>query len=589
MKRASLPNPWAEDNARDEAARNATPEAEAEKEPEAPPAAPPRVAAVPPRNTAELKAKIKAGEFELPGGIKTAWDALMESNREVGQQLADRTLLGAPGRALRAVGQFGEPVQPIPAPGASKRPEDYLPTEATLSGVPAAAIDMASMGGAAGKAGETLGQLPAAAARRLGASEAATVVRPGLQTAANVAGSGAVYGGSDAAMRGGDVVDVVEGAGQGALGNLVLSNVPAAAGKVAQAARNAITTRAVKPLVGIGQGVKADKALAGLGKGDVELGEQEMRRVIEQEGLAPVVNAKASKMGNAFDERLDEVWRKELGPVRAKALETEPEAKIPVKKIEDRLRSLVAKTEAGTDVHDDVEKAIGLLRERAGKIGNKGQFPIENLLKNAQEFERDGFGKSQPKFADGATARAIGKTLRLLTDERIGQIYAKNPKLVREVLGRKEAAPVPRLLPTGEENPEYIPPRSARPWARTQEDALDLELLGEKYAAARKRYADLKKIEPLIDQLAKRRAERRPGLVPTLVHGITDTTGALAGYGLLGNKGLVGGLALTRGGRFAAPYAERAIAASAGKIAGPAVDPNLAGAAAARAKDEDEF
>lgn len=544
------------------------------------------VRSVPPRNTAELKARIKAGEFELPGGIKTAWDALMESNREVGQQLADRTLLGAPGRALRAVGQFGEPVQPIPAPGASKRPEDYLPTEATLSGVPAAAIDMASMGGAAGKAGETLGQLPAAAARRLGASEAATVVRPGLQTAANVAGAGAVYGGSDAAMRGGDVVDVVEGAGQGALGNLVLSNVPAAAGKVAQAARNAITTRAVKPLVGIGQGVKADKALAGLGKGDVELGEQEMRRVIEQEGLAPVVNAKASKMGNAFEERLDEVWRKELGPVRAKALETEPEAKIPVKKIEERLRSLVAKTEAGTDVHDDVEKAIGLLKARAGTIGNKGQFPVENLLKNAQEFERDGFGKSQPKFADGATARAIGKTLRLLTDERIGQIYAKNPKLVREVLGRKEAAPVPRLLPTGEENPEYIPPRAARPWARTQEDALDLELLGEKYAAARKRYADLKKIEPLIDQLAKRRAEHRPGLISTMKHGLGNLTFGTLGYGVGGGKGMAAGVLGHEVASRAMPYAERATYRLSEPFAGPAVDPLLGGAVAAASKKD---
>ena len=117
------------------------------------PAPPAAMKTIPPKDAKELREKIKAGTYPLPGGIRTAWEALQESNRAVGQSLADQTLMGVPGRVLRSAGQFGEPPQPIPEIGKTKRAEDYLPGEATLASVPAAAIDVAAMGGVGSKAG----------------------------------------------------------------------------------------------------------------------------------------------------------------------------------------------------------------------------------------------------------------------------------------------------------------------------------------------------------------------------------------------------------------------------------------------------
>lgn len=575
-----LPDLWAEDNARDDAVA-AVPTAEA-----APPALPeptvPSVRTVPPKDREALQRKIQAGMLEPKGPLQMAGESINEAATETANRFNRGVLFGLPARAQEAAFGPAPQAQPLPRSGKTRRWEDYLPTEGDLAGLPVAATDMATMGPAAGKVGEAIGSAPSALARRLGASEATTAVRPSIQTAANAAGAGAAYGGTDAAMRGGDLQDIESGALTGAAGNAFMSQIPVAAGKVAGAAQNAITSRAVKPLVGIGQGVKADKALAGLGKGDIELGEKEMRRVVEDEGLAPIINSKASKMQSAFDAKLGSVWHDDLGPIREKALAAEPEAKVPIRKIEDKLRELVGKENAGTDVHDDVEKAIALLKSRAEMIGTKGQFPVTNMLKNAQEFERDGFGKSQPKFADGQTARAIGKTLRTLTDERIGQIYAKNPKLVREVIGKDEPELVPRVLETGEPNPDYVPSTPRKPWERTPEDMTDLEILGDKYSAARKRYADLKKLEPLVDQLAKRRAEHRPGLIGALKHAAGNMTAGALGYSVAGQHGVLPAMMAAEGTRLVAPYAERAAASTAGLAAGPAADPGLSGAMVAR-------
>ena len=587
----------------------------AEAAPEIVPPHPPQSIALPlsPERQAALQAKIDAGMSPLPGGLGTAWDALRDANQAAGQQLGHKAFFGIPGRladaADSALGITPRPVDAIPAPGKkSKRWDDYLPDEQALNvgtGLASAGLDMATMrvpsgmavnmakrAGAnlieqeaikdAGFVGPAIGQAPAAIARRLGASEAATVVRPSLQTAANAGGAGAVFGGADAAIRGGGPSDVLEGAAQGAAGNIAMSQIPRAFSAAEDIGNRAITSRAVKPLVGIGQGVKADKALAGLGKGDVELGEKELARVVEENGLAPIVNGRAKNLQSQFDAKLEDVWKNELGPVRATALEAEPTAKVSIRKIEERLRALVGEENKGTDAHDDVNKAIDLLKARAEAIGTKGQFPVKNLLKNAQEFEQDGFGKSQPKFTDGRIARAIGKELRGLTDERIGQIYAKNPKLVQKVIGRQEPQAEPRLLDTGEPNPDFVEPASRKPWERSQTDDLDLETLGEKYADARKHYADLKKIEPLVDQLAKRNAEHRPGLVPALKHIAGNSTAAMVGYGVGGQHGVLAGLGAAEAGRLSMPYLERATAATGGFGSGPAVSPYLSGAELSR-------
>jgi hypothetical protein len=550
---------------------------------------PPQSIALPlsPERQAALQAKIDASMSPVPGGLGTAKDAFLDAFDEAGNQFGRKALFGIPGRVSEAV--FGPPrqVDPIPAPGKkSKRWDDYLPDELAANmgtGLAAAGTDMATMGGVAGKAGEAIGQAPAAIARRLGAGEAATAVRPSLQTAANAGGAGAVFGGADAAIRGGGPSDVLEGAAQGAAGNVAMSQLPRAFSAAEDLGNRAITTRAVKPLVGIGQGVKADKALAGLGKGDVELGEKELARVVEENGLAPIINGRAKNLQSQFDAKLEDVWEKELGPVRATALEAEPTAKVSIRKIEDRLSTLIGEENKGTDAHDDVNKAIDLLKSRAEAIGTKGQFPVKNLLKNAQEFEQDGFGKSQPKFADGRIARAIGKELRVLTDERIGQIYAKNPKLVQKVIGRQE----PQAEPIADQKGA----RARKPWEKLKapmdpeatDQGLDLETLGEKYADARKHYADLKKIEPLVDQLAKRNAEHRPGLVSTLKHIAGNSTAAMVGYGVGGQRGVLAGLGAAEAGRLSMPYLERATAATGGFFgSGPAVSPYLSGAELSR-------
>lgn len=566
-----------------------------------------------PERMAKVQAKIDAGMLPIPGRAKTAWEAILDANAVAGDQFGKKVLFGIPGRVSDAVGDAmgvaPRQVDPIPeARRGGRRWEDYIPDNFALdfgTGLAGAGVDMATLrvpsgmavnmakqAGAnlveqeiakeAGIVGPSLGRFPAAVARRLGASEAQTAVRPSVQTAANAVGTGAVFGATDAAIRGGDIGEVATGAIQGAAGNVLMSQLPPMMSKVEDYGNSLITSRAVKPLVGIGQGVKADKALAGLGKGDVELGERELARVVQDEGLAPIINGRAKNLQRKFDEKLDQVGGEELGPIRTTALKAEPDAGVSTKRIAERLKSIVGKENAGTDVHDDVDKAIQMLTARAEKIGDKSKFPVDNLLENAREFERDGFGKSQPKFADGLTARRIGRELRALVDERISKIYMKRPELVRQVIGREEPAPEPKLLPTGEDNPNYVAPVKRRPWERSQSDDLDLEILGDKYADARKRYADLKKIEPLVDQLAKRNAEHRPGLVSTLKHlGGNATLGAL-GYGIAGQHGLLATVAGAEGARAVMPYAERALARFGRLGAGPAIDPGIAGSEIAR-------
>ena len=565
------------------------------------PAAPTKSTAVP--LTPERQAKLDSDIARTSIPEKSGWDriieSVLESNSTVGQQLADKTLMGIPGRVMRATGTMGEPAQPIPAAGKTKRAEDYLPTEDQISGVPAAAVDMASLGGAAGKAGSAIGQAPAALARKLGASEAATAVRPSLQAAANSAGAGAAVGGADAAMRGGGIGDVAERATQGAAGGVLMSQLPAVASSIEEGANNAIMSRAAKPLLAVGQGKAANKTQLALGHGDKQLGTEELKRVIEENGLEPVIRKSPGDLGNVVREKEAKVWAEELGPVRTKALEAEPKASVALGKIENGLREILSKRNLGTNAHDDVDKAIDLLKSRAEKIGSKTHFPVENLLENAKEFENDGYGKTEPKFADWQTARAIGKVLRGLTDERIGQIYVKNPKLVREVLGKEAPATEAKLLPTGEPNPEYSPPR--KPWDKLKapldpeatDHLLDVGNIGDQYAAARKHYADLKGIEPAAEQYASRMGQERPGLINSVRKGVGRLAGAVVGGHIAGAPGAAIGMGIPEaagaavapfqrfGRAIAAPFAGPAVTSQGGGIRGPLEYSSPAGGVAA--------
>jgi hypothetical protein len=556
---------------------------------ELPPAQPAKSRAVPltPDRKAALQAKIDAGMIPLPGGLDTAKDAALDAFDEAGNQFGRKALFGIPGRVSAAV--LGQPrrVDPIPDPSTQpggKKWDDYVPDAVALNtgtGLGASAADMVAIGGAVGKAGETLGAIPGQVARRLGASEASTAVRPSLQTAANAGGAGAAFGASDAAIRGGDLVDVGEGAIQGAAGNVLMSQLPAVAQSIENSATNAVMHRATKPFLAIGQGKAANKAQLALGKGDKARGAQELQRVVQEEGLEPTVRKNPANIANVVQEKQEQVWEQELGPVRVLAMNAEPGARVPQSTAKKTLRALLKDEDAGTGRHEDIEKAISIMDKRAENLGTPGQWPLKNLLKNAQEFERDGYGKTEAKFSDGESARAIGKALRNLYDERISKIYMKRPELVMQALGRTPPEAQQKILETGELNPDYIPPR--KPWQPMSEDeALSLGQLGDKYASARKRFADLKAIEPAAEQLASRMSQERPGLINSMQHGGRRLLGGIIGGHAGGAPGAILGAGLAEvAGRVVSPV-QRASGAVASRLSGPAVDPKLAGAIVAR-------
>ena len=149
-----------------------------------PPAVEPPSVSIPPKDQAGLQRKIQDGM--LPQ--KSAWDnvleSLGESSRAVGSALLDKTFFGVPAK-------LDEAIEGLP-PGTHARIAAENPLESTMAGVPAAAIDTATMSGPASAASEAISPLVRSA-------------RPALQTAAKSAAGGAMFGGADAALRGGDL------------------------------------------------------------------------------------------------------------------------------------------------------------------------------------------------------------------------------------------------------------------------------------------------------------------------------------------------------------------------------------------------
>jgi hypothetical protein len=197
-------------------------------DPDAWEAANPQSKAIPlsPERKAVVDQQIQAGMLPVPGGARTLAEAFRESNQSAGQSLADQTLGGIPGRLMRATGTYGDQVQPIPTPGrgAAHRPEDYIPDERALASLPAAALDMATVGGAFGKAGQTLGGGATSLARGLGAK-----VGPGLQAAVDNGATGALYSGADTAVRGGSPGEVLASMPYGAGAGVAMGALPAIA------------------------------------------------------------------------------------------------------------------------------------------------------------------------------------------------------------------------------------------------------------------------------------------------------------------------------------------------------------------------
>jgi hypothetical protein len=549
-RRAAAPkrDPWAERAAQIEKdfAAQAKPQATpAEAAPVAPKATPARSAAP----SAALQGKIQAGLIPQ----KSTWDNMIESLRESGDNaeasMRNKLLFGVPGKVADAV--YGkQETHPIDV-GPGKHWEDNLPGTDALTNLPATAADVAVTGGPVSAAAEGINPLIQGA-------------RPALQSAARAMTGGALYGGANAALRGGGVGDVAEQAATGAAGNLAFSAAPVLAEKVRSGANSSLVDNAVKPLLAIGQGKAANKAQMALGKGDKALGKEEMRRVIEQQGLEPVIRKNPAQLGNEVRAREDDIWENRLGPVREIALTAEPAAKVPVAKLRERLLATLGDADKGTDLHDDVDRAIALLQSRSEKIGTKGQFPLPNLLKNAREFESDGYGGTEAKFADKRSSRLIGKALRDAFDERVSTIYQRHPELVSQVLG---GSPVEGAV------------GKVSPLARTSPE--NLEMVGSRYRSALKDFADLKAIEPAAEQLSARSSQERPGLISSMQRIGGRVVGGLIGHSVAGPAGaVVGGGIPEMAHRMASPSL-RATRAVAGSLAGPAADPGVAGAASA--------
>jgi hypothetical protein len=542
------------------------------------------VTAIPPKDPAALQRKIDAGMSPLPGGIRTLADAFRESNQAVGQRLADGTLLGAPGQALRAAGMFGAPVQPIPEPGrgAARKPEDYLPTEETLTSVPAAAVDMATMGGAFGRAGQTIARAPGAIARGLGASEAQAAVRPGLQVAAESAGAGGLYSGADTAMRGGTPSEVLASVPLGVAGGVGMSQLPAAAGAIERSLGRRVAANDLRPVKQMAKKGTLDKELIQFGNGNPEEGAKEMIAFVQRENLGPVLRQKGQKAVQEFEARKNEVWERDLKPIYEYAKKAEPDAAVSFDEIAATLRAGIAKR--GGNEHRLVEKAIDEIKARTELVGKNGVVPLDSLLTNARDFQSAGHAgvvnyDAPPESK--VVMRQVGGALRRMANERVARIYERHPEAAQELFTGQARSPMGVTFRDQPSTPSMVrageyPNAWARRYENAQEYAADVPRL---LAEGNKRFSDYAKLEPLVRQASTLKAgEKKWGLINLLGHGMTGTAGGLMGYWAGGLPGAVAGTAAIEGAMAGAPRVLRGGRGLASQLAGPAVPSGIAGA-----------
>jgi hypothetical protein len=516
-----------------------------------------------PERQAKVDAQIKATQLQAPSGARTLYDAFRESNQQVGQDLSDKTLLGIPGRVMRATGTYGDPVQPIPQPGqgGAHRPEDYLPTEGTLSGVPAAAIDTATIGGAFGRAGQAIGQAPASLARSLGARAGQTAVRPSIQAAADAVGTGALYSGAETAARGGSPSDVLQSMPEGGAAGLAFSALPS----LANSADNFLTKRVVandlRPIKQMSKKGTLDKELIQFGNGDPEEGARKMAEFVQRENLGPALRQKGSAAVSQFEAAKEKAYNDGLRPIYEHAYAAEPDASVKFDEIAERLRANIRKK--GGNEHRLVEKAIDEIKARTELVGKSGDVPLETLLTNARDFQSAGHAgvvNYDDPPESKVVMRQVGHALRTMANERVAAIYTRHPEAAQELFTRQAQEPMGmtnRDQPStpGMVRAEDYPNAWARRYENAQEYAQDVpRLLSE----GNKRYSDYAKMEPLVRQASVQKAgEKKYGLMSLLGHGLGDTAAGVAGYALGGVPGAIGATAALEAGRAAYPYALR--------------------------------
>jgi hypothetical protein len=556
------------------------------------PAAPAPSVAVPltPERKAKVDADIARTSLPVPSKARTAWDATLDAFDYAGNQFGNKALGGIPGRVSEALMGPQRQVDPLPEPGKRRRPEDYIPSNAIAdvgTSIGATGTDMAAVGGAFGKVGETISQAPAAIARRLGASEAASAVRPSLQAATGAAGSGALYSAADTAVRGGSPEEVLASMPAGAAGNLAMSALPAVAGAVEGKMAPRVVANDLRQVKQMAKKGTLDKSLIQFGNGDPEAGAREMQDFVAKENLGPVFREKGSAALTQFEKMKNRVWEDDLKPIYAQAKKADPKASVPFDEIANRLRTQVSKR--GGNEQELVEAAISKIKNRTDMVREDGVVPLDVLLTNARDFQSAGHAGVVNYDAPPESKkimRDVGRSLRGMANERVAAIYSRNPEAAQELFTGQKPAPMGitnRDQPStpGTVRSDAYPNAWARRYQNAQEYAQDVPRL---LAEGNRRYSDFAKLEPLVRQASTLKAgEKRFGLMGLLSHGMSGGLAGTAGYAIGGDaKSALLGMGLSQAAQTAAPYVTRGVAAGAGALAGPAVNPGIAGAEAQR-------
>jgi hypothetical protein len=163
--------------------------------------------------------------------------------------------------------------------------------------------------------------------------------------------SGGLYSGTDAAMRG---EDVLPAAASGAALGGVLSGAPALAGKVKDVAGDLITNKSIQGILNAKKGT-VDKALTQFGHENKKEGLAKLKEFVKKEKLSGDLTSKSPE--DAIDAKKSDAIDG-LKRFEKKALEYEPKASIPKKEINEGLRGLISEDKLGSADDMIVDAAI---------------------------------------------------------------------------------------------------------------------------------------------------------------------------------------------------------------------------------------
>jgi hypothetical protein len=274
-------------------------------------------------------------------------------------------------------------------------------------------------------------------------------------------------------------------------------------------------------------------------------------------------------MEKGFTARKEAVWSNDIEPVYLKAFEVNPNASVPMREIAGAIMEAIPADKRGTSYSRKMQAIVSHIKEGASDIpGAKASlnYPLKNFYENVKEIQKSGYSGvvnyDDPSQAK-EVARDAGNALRQLFNERIGRIYAANPKAAQEVMGQTEGVEsVARSIPDALLNDPYV------------------RAVGERLRAGNKRFSDYAKLSPVVLDAAERAAENRGWLPRAIKAGASATAGSILGAaagkmaGLGTIEGAAGGLVLTEAAQRGLPYAWRGLEKTAGAGAGPAVNPS---------------